>query len=328
MREGIEEIGSGSDPFGAGLHEAFDGAGEGMGGAIGREGGEDGGLRETEGGLRGGDPGGGIGETRERVQFDSREMFEGGGEGGTQSSDQLRVEFMKARAEAGLGAALLGGDLGKLDEDGAAGEFGVEGEAAGRGEDDGTLGGTERLRLPARDGGDMVEGQDAVVRGESLDLTRRIGKGRERRGGWVDGVAQQAGGGGFAAGGGALQDQDGIRSGGFEGGGEPAQATLAGVRGDGEKLLEELVEGTGAGGRLRERAGLFGVAKARLEVGLEGPALGGDLDGFALGVGEVEVQGVGEKGRTVGGDAEVDGAAGKGAALGLGDEGVEGIADG
>ena len=124
-----------------------------------------------------------------------------------------------------------------------------------------------------------------------MDVAGRLG--RRAEGGWagIEERAEDVGDGGARRCGRALQDQDGIGTGGRQGGMEPRHAVGEMFRGEVEDFAELLY-----GIALRsfgtwKRAGGAGGAKGGSEILGDVPAGGVDFDGFALVVVEIEEDG-------------------------------------
>jgi hypothetical protein len=155
----------------------------------------------------------------------------------------------------------------EVDGEGAVGEVGGAGPAIGDGEEDRALaaflerlgggglvahgeadaGGEAAEGIGDRrlERGDVVEGEDPVVAGGGLEVADGDGDGGEDGRGVVDEGAEEAGGHGLAGAGRALQDEDGERAVGAEGGDEPSErAEPVGAGGE----VEEGVEGVEGGG--------------------------------------------------------------------------------
>jgi len=163
-----------------------------------------------------------------------------------------------------------------------------------------------------REGGDVVEGEDPVVAGEGEEVADGGRDGGERHRGGIDQVTEDAGGEGFAGAGRALEDEEGIRSGGAEGGQEPRQAAEP-VRA--RRKVEAGAEGLEIGGRVIGRDGRgnpvggAGGFQESVSAGGDGPAIGRDIDELAFGVGEIEEDLLGDVAGDAGADAAGDGEA-------------------
>ena len=98
------------------------------------------------------------------------------------------------------------------------------------------------------EGGDVVQGEDPVVAGEDVEITRGGGNGGKGRGTGVEERAEDTGGEGFAGSVGALEDEEGEGSFGAEGGEEPGEDLEPGGAG-GE--VEDGAEGANRHGVVR-----------------------------------------------------------------------------
>jgi len=93
---------------------------------------------------------------------------EGGGDGGAEGSEDLRVEDVECGEEVGFGAAFFFGEVGEGDGEGAGGEVGLGVESVGDGEDDGAAEVLEKEVAGDGGGGGFADG-DAGALGEAAE---------------------------------------------------------------------------------------------------------------------------------------------------------------
>ena len=145
------------------------------------------------------------------------------------------------------------------------------------------------------DGSSVIEGENPIVLGDLEQFLRGVGKGEQGRRRRIDQGTEHAGGGGLAAGGWTIKNQDRMCTGWTEGREQPdGQARTVGV----SREIESRRKKAGVGRRrLRNWVWEFGVAAAVEEggrwVGSDLPAGGCDFDDFALGIAEIEKNGIG-----------------------------------
>ena len=158
----------------------------------------------------------------------------------------------------------------------------------------------------------VIEGENPIVLSGGEQFSYRAGNGEERSGGGIDQGAEHARGGGLAAGGRTIENEDGMRSGGAEGGekpgGEPSGVGVGcEVEGRGQKAGRRWQRAGGSG------MGELGVAAAVQEsggrVGSDLPAAWRDFDDFAGGVVQIEKNCVGLARIAAGSDTSMDGKA-------------------
>ncbi len=138
---------------------------------------------------------------------------------------------------------------------------------------------------------DVIEGKDTIAQCKRADDALAWRERSHRRGHGVEKPAQQASDRSFAAAWRAVEDQDRVGAGGLEGGENP------GCQGLGKRAGWRIASGRGGLGK-RELASCAAENEARCECrDLDAAAV--DLDGFAIGIGEVDVEGV-----RLGADAE------------------------
>lgn len=307
LPEMFEEFGGGAFP---GLFLGGEG-GDFAGERVGAEGGAQGVLGDSERRAGGDGPGVGIDEAASRSGGGSCRGCERETDGGTERSEQMGAGGFEFSENVELGAALGGGDGRKLDRDGVIGELRESIAGSGvrlvrEGEENGTLEASRNgigggligcegyaggeAAQGARDRlaqvGHVIEGEDVMVPGQAQEFALIGRVGTEGGSSRIDEGAEQAGERGFAAGGGTLEDEYGIRADGAESGEEPGN--------DGGRIAGKEAAGQFRGGaeRFGQRLGGAGAAEDGI-VGNDVPAQGRDFDSFALGVGEIEQEGVG-----------------------------------
>jgi hypothetical protein len=149
------------------------------------------------------------------------------------------------------------------------------------------------------EGGDLVEGEDPVLAGESVKAGESLGEGRAGGSAGVDQGAEDAYGESLAGGGRALEDQKGERTVGAESAEEPSKA------GDPGRAIGDVETGAEYG-KGRGRIGVCGLGERRcgdggVEEGVfargDFPLIGGDDDETAFGGGEIEQDFAGDRAR-------------------------------
>jgi hypothetical protein len=273
---------------------------------------QDFGFGEVQGRGGGEQPQGGIGKPRQALSANLVLAAERGADGVAQDAENARLEFGELAPELRFRAALFRSDGRKLDLEFAAAGFGrgrLRGghqhrTREGGGDGAAAIAMSERAaggQLPETgahgraQGAVVLKAGNVIVPGGFAPSGRGAGQRQQQVCGGIDERAQHPAGSGFAAAARAVEEQDRIRGRGAKGGEEPGQGTDPGaaVR-DVEEGAEPIQVRGGAfgGGRdgLRER--LRAGRAAKEEAGVSGafPAAGGEGDGLALAVVEVEVE--------------------------------------
>ncbi len=168
-------------------------------------------------------------------------------------------------------------------------------------------------------GAGVIEGENPIVLSDGEQFSYGAGNCEKRSGGGIDQGAEHAGRSGLAAGGRTVENEDGMRAGGAEGGEKPGgEPSAIGVRCEVDARWQKTGSSRQKAGDRRQRAGGSGNGELGVSAAVEegGGRVGGDLpaagcnfDDFSVGVVEVEKDGVGLAGIAAGGDTTMDGKA-------------------
>ena len=294
---------------------------------------------------------------------------EGGRDGGAEGGEDGRPSLVENRQEAIFGAGSgvrvgdgvrrvgRGGREGREgDGNGALGEVDGAGPAPGDGEQHGALvvllerfgrgpgvlaeGSAEAGGEAAEgvgklwgEGGQVIEGKNPIVAGQSEEVADGGRDGGEGRSAGIDDRAEYAGGEGLAGAGRALEDEDGERPVGVEGGKEPGEAAEPVGAGWEVEAGAEGLEGAGdwsRGGGFGKGDGGAGGLEESAGSGGSDPAGGRDFNKLAFWIGEVEENLGRQEAATAVSDATPNGEALVGAAgvVGLGFQVIEDSVEG